>query len=383
LAGPDIQAVSLSEDELANETRWAVDVRDELSFEAPDGDRLRVGLDIQSGTSAFLYDVERFGPREQGDAWTFAPALYIEPTWVEGPATITAGLRTDLLSYGGQYTAWSVDPRLAARFQVGRTTALTAAVGRYTQFPLARQVLEEGDGTPGLKPPWALQSGVGLRQTLPYELSLEANVYFNRMFGLVVGREDRFRFFTTPPPSGPVDTMPYAAEGAGITVGGELLLRWQSRRGLAWLSGTFGRSLRRGRDAEVYSPFAYDQRFVINALGSYLLPKQWRLGARVRVADGSSYTPVEQRVYALDLRGYIPLFGEVGSARLPTFFALDVRVDKTWSWKRAELTFYLDIQNVTNQRNVEVIQWTWDWAQETGIRSLPILPVFGLRGDWR
>ena len=65
----------------------------------------------------------------------------------------------------------------------------------------------------------ALQSGVGLVQKLPYDLSLELNLYYNRMFGLVVGREDRFRFFTGPPPSGPFDTLPYGNDGLGMTCG--------------------------------------------------------------------------------------------------------------------------------------------------------------------
>lgn len=382
LVGPDFQDFQFGEGSTAKETQWAVDLREEVISEHADGGRLRMGIDLHSGSTAFLYDVPGFGPREEGSAWVFAPALYIEPTFVRGPVTVTPGLRTDLLSYGGTYTSWSVDPRLAARFRVGPTSTITAAVGRYTQFPGARQVLPEGDGTAGLKPPWALQSGIGLVQKLPYDLSLELNLYYNRMFGLVVGREDRFRFFTGPPPSGPFDTLPYGNDGLGMTCGTELLFKWQSKRGLAWLSGTFGRSFRDGRNDEDQVPFAYDQRFVINALTSYQLPKQWRLGARFRVSDGNPYTPVVQRILSLDDRGYIPVYGAAGSARLPVFFSLDLRFDKTWTYKKGSFTFFLDVQNVTNRRNTEVIGWSWDWAQEAGVKSLPILPVFGLRGDF-
>jgi TonB family protein len=379
-AGPEAQVFKLEGEDAAYERRWRVELREEVLRRAPNGDRLRVGLDVQAGSSSFRYDVSGFGPEEEGSTSVFAPALYIEPTWARGPATITAGLRADLLTYGGRYTTWSVDPRLSARVRAGSTTTLTASLGRYAQLPGPRFVLEEGDGTPDLKPPWALQASVGLVQRLPYDLSLELSLYYDSLFGLIVGREERFRFFTGPPPAGPFDTNPYANEGRGMACGTELLLRWQTERAAAWLSATFGRSFRAGRD-DVREAFEYDQPFVINALGTGALPRGWRLGGRVRLSAGNPYTPVVQRVYTLDLRRYLPVYGEPGSARLPTFFALDLRVDKTWTFPKWAFSLYLDVQNVTNTRNLEVIGWSWDFARETGIKGLPILPIFGLRGE--
>ncbi|HMV68224.1 MAG TPA: hypothetical protein PKA64_15360, partial [Myxococcota bacterium] len=380
LAGPEAQAFVLDGEDAAWERRWHVDLRDEVTWSRPGDDQLRVGLDVQAGPASYRYDVTGFGPEEEGASWLFAPALYIEPTWARGPATITAGLRADLATWGGRYVTWSVDPRLSTRWRLSGTTTLTAAAGRFTSLPGLRYVWEDGDGTPGLRPPWALQTSVGVQQRLPLDLSLDVSFYCDPLFGLIVGREERFRFFTTPPASGPFDTGPYGGEGRGLAYGAELMLRWQTRRAAAWLSATFGRSVRAGRD-EVTAPFQLDQPFVVNALGTGELPRGWRLGGRVRVSAGLPYTPVVQRVYLLDLRQYLPLYGERGSARLPPFFALDVRVDKTWTFRRWALSVYLDVLNVTNTRNVEVIGWTWDYAREAGLRGLPILPVFGLRGE--
>jgi hypothetical protein len=78
----------------------------------------------------------------------------------------------------------------------------------------------------------------------------------------------------------------------------------------------------------------------------------------------------------------VPLFGGLNEARLPPFFSLDLRVDKTWVFNDWELSLYLDLQNVTNQRNVELMNWSWDYDAEQGIAGLPIVPAFGLRGDW-
>ena len=42
----------------------------------------------------------------------------------------------------------------------------------------------------------------------------------------------------------------------------------------------------------------------------------------------------------------------------------------------------LDVQNATNRQNVEVMSWSDDYAEETPINGLPVLPAFGVRGQW-
>jgi hypothetical protein len=81
-------------------------------------------------------------------------------------------------------------------------------------------------------------------------------------------------------------------------------------------------------------------------------------------------------------REFIPVFGERSSARLPAFFSFDVRIDKTYVFKKWQLETYLDIQNATVAQNPEVIAWTYDYRELDPITSNPPLPVFGLKGSW-
>ena len=39
---------------------------------------------------------------------------------------------------------------------------------------------------------------------------MEVTGFYSRLWDLVVGNEDAFRFFTGPPPEGPLDADPYA-----------------------------------------------------------------------------------------------------------------------------------------------------------------------------
>ena len=89
-----------------------------------------------------------------------------------------------------------------------------------------------------------------------------------------------------------------------------------------------------------------------------------------------------QTVYDVNGNYYYPVLGEPNSRRLPDFFQLDVRIDKKFIFDSWMLALYLDVQNVTNNLNVEGVLNNFDYSQEAFLQSLPILPVFGVRGEW-
>lgn len=342
----------------------------------------RLGLDIEGGTQAFLFDVGVPQLYEKGDSPFIAPAAYAEATARLGTVTLIPGLRSDFTWFadGGQGT--SVDPRFAMRWLVGDSTTIKAASGLYSQYPTFRQVSTEADGTEDLQPSRAWQNSVGLRQQLGPGLVGEVSAFYNDQSRLVVGREERLRFFSGPPPAGPFDTAPYANDGVGRVYGGELFLRYDGTNVLGFLSATVSRSERIDRPGEDWQLFAFDQPIILNALYTQRLPRRWRVGARLRYGSGNPYTPVVNRVQDQLTREFEPVYGPRDSARLPPFYSLDLRVDKDYVFKNWTLTTYLDLQNATYAKNVEVISWTYDFAQEDPILSNPPLPAFGLRGEW-
>ena len=70
-----------------------------------------------------------------------------------------------------------------------------------------------------LRPQFSYQSSLGIEQRILPELSVEANLFYNRLTNLIVGREDAFRFYSGSPPVGPFDIDPYANEGTGRVCG--------------------------------------------------------------------------------------------------------------------------------------------------------------------
>jgi TonB family protein len=366
---------------------WERPIRGQLRVEAErptDGAAVgwRAGLDVAGGYDRYRYDVPGFGPLEAGGTFLVAPAPYAEATLPIGPLRVTPGVRVDTWIFEDGALAPSVDPRLATRTRLTRSTDLIVSGGQYSQAPETRELLLEGDGVPDLQWERSIQTSLGVKQELGRAASVELTGFRSDLFQLVSGREDRFRFFTGPPPTGPLDSGPYENVGTGLVVGGEALLRAQTDRTVALAALTVSRSIRQDRPDEEASLFEYDQPIVFNGLVSHELNKGWRLGARVRTSSGNPFTPVVNRVYDLDSRVFVPVYGEPGSARLPQFFALDLRFDKEWTFRTWSLALYLDLQNATNSTNPEVMSWTYDYGATDPVDSLPTVPAFGLRGDW-
>jgi len=379
IAGPENQAFAIAPDGEAYERPFRYAAREEISRDVtPESPGLRAGVDVQGGSFRYLYDVPAFGAREEQSAVFLLPAAYAEGSLRTGPVQTTAGVRADGAFYNADYEAAAIDPRVSVQVGPDSPTVLKASYGQFSQMPTIRQALERK----ALGPQRSLQASVGWEQRWSPVVDTELTGFSNQLRDLVVGREDAFRFFSGPPPGGPQDTDPYANDGVGRIYGGELLVKASSERTVAWLSATVARSLRTKRPGQDEVLFEYDQPVVLTALASHKLPKRWRVGARVRTSSGNPYTPVVNRTFSLDRREFQPVYGAPDSERLPPFVQVDVRVDKDWVYDNWTLTAYVDVQNTTNAQNIETMSWTYDYAEEDPVAGLPVVPSFGLRGEW-
>lgn len=344
---------------------------------------VRVGLDVWAGREMFVYDVESYGPFEAGSTPFLAPALYGEVTAQLGSWSITPGLRGDLAVYPYDAISGSLDPRLQTRWQLSETWSLIGASGTYSRLPAPRQVMSSSDGNPDLIAERSWQNSLGVQTRPTPDLLVEVTGYANLLHHRIVGREDRFQFRTTPLfVTGPIDDGPYENDGTGSIFGGELFAKVDRTRFVGWIAATVSRSRRVDRPGEAPSLFSYDQPVVLTALGTTTMPKNWRLGSRLRFGSGNPYTPVVQRFQDMESRVFVPVYGDVDSERLAPFFAIDLRVDKTWTFSRWRLTGSLDLQNISVRSNQEVPAWTSTYTDFTPISGLPPIPVFGLKGEW-
>jgi TonB family protein len=286
--------------------------------------------------------------------------------------TLLPGIRVDYEDPGRSLT---IDPRAAVRWDVvpgdDRTT-LKGGVGVFHQPPQPWEKVAPF-GTPGVGPNRAVHYSVGVEQQLSRNVELSVEAFYKNLDGLVAQQ----------PSSAAAGGVSYANTGSGRVYGTELLLRYKKdARFFGWVAYTLSQSERRESDDQPLHPFQYDQRHIFSALASYQLGRGWELGARWRFVSGNRYTPYVGGTEDFDAGAYAPVQSpQPYSASEPAFHSLDVRVEKTWTFRTWKMSAYLDVQNVYDRRNPEGTRYNYDYSRSSTVPGLPILPILGLRGD--
>lgn len=296
--------------------------------------------------------------------------------------TATLGLRFDGCDYSSAMARFweNVSPTLSLSYRVLPQLAVNAAVGMYHQLP-AYTALGYTDET-----------GAYVNKSLKYMRVVNANLgtEWNISRQVVVSVEGFFKRYSRVPLS-VVDGIPLACKGNdygvvgneqlvpeadGRAYGVEASMRWQVAGKLTSVASfTFFRSEYRSENGAEYIASAWDNRFIANVSGTYELPRNWSIGAKLSAIGGSPFTPFDEDksslVEAWDVQGR-PYYDytRYNTGRLDAFAQLDVRVDKNYYFKGWRLGIYLDLQNVTKSvlRQPDVLM-------STGVVENPEAPL--------
>jgi hypothetical protein len=330
--------------------------------------------------------------------------LYVSSQVGGGRFTLFPGVRVNLFS-GPDNAAFAVDPRVLARVVAHDRVTLQFGAGMYSQvsqrkyeqtsgfisnsnsafggttsiagfsplvLPGALRYLDarlEFDPRGKLGAARAVQLSASMHVELTSTLGLDATIFYRRVR----------------------DNLPLLPEARGLpdvgtqTYGAEVLLRHDlTRRLFGWVAYTFMRSMLGYATWDAVRPNLpadFDQRHNLVLLLGYKLPRRWTIAGRFRVVTGLPYTP---RVGSQFENGQWirPLDGPVNSARLPVFHQLDIRIDRTWVYKRSLVSAYLDVQNLYNRQNPEGVLYNYDFSDTRTVVGVPILPVLGVRVNY-
>lgn len=123
-------------------------------------------------------------------------------------------------------------------------------------------------------------------------------------------------------------------------------------------------------------PGLFDQRVILNLSGGYQLDRDWEFSTKLRYGTGTPYT----ELLAPDGRIVAEKYNQ---GRLPEFFSLDLRVDRRWQFSGWNLITYLDVQNVTNRKNIQSSRWDpRNQRTELNAGSIGILPSVGISAEF-
>jgi hypothetical protein len=281
--------------------------------------------------------------------------------WASDRVSLLDRLTAELGARYDRHTATRdtlLSPRINLAWLLGERSVVRAAWGRFyqSQRPYELQV-EDGEDT--LRPAelsehWVLGFETLLRHNRAGLDAVRAEL-FRREIGDPRPRYENLleplNFFQETEPDR-VRIAPERSTAEGI----ELLLhgRWGERFD-GWLAYSYARAEDRLAGAKV--PRSLDQPHTVALDLNYRSARQWSLNLAWRYHTGWPVTPVEAR-FVTDPEDpeeepeLVAVFGRLNSERLPPYHRLDLRASRRWDLRSGGLTFFVDVQNVYNRRNL-------------------------------
>ena len=305
-------------------------------------------------------------------------AAYLQTSF---PLTVklkaTAGLRYDYMSYIRRGTT---SPRIGLVYTFGPEMNLYGSFGIYYQSPETFWLASHLDNT-SLRPVKSEHWVLGGEHVFGQALSVRVEAFAKTYHDYPVD------------PSNPYSTLAnlggsivptffgskLVSAGKGYARGFEISAEKPLRRRLSW-SVVYSYSVVKYQALDgVMRNGDFDFRHSLSLVALYRLSSSWELGLKWRFAGGQPYTPFDMQMSVLRDNSYFDMT-KINTLRYPAYHRLDIRVEKSFAFKKWSLSGYLDIQNVYDRRNVYYKYW--DDGREHTVNYLPIVPFIGIQASF-
>ncbi|MEI6764922.1 MAG: TonB-dependent receptor [Bacteroidota bacterium] len=276
---------------------------------------------------------------------------------------LSLGIRADANNYSSsmQNLLNQFSPRFSASWMINENWSLNFNTGRYYQQPPYTMLGYRNSAGALVNRDHNLKyisvdhyvAGVAYQDQKNFKVSVEGfyKMYHNYPFSV----NDSICLASAGADFGVFGNEEVVSRSKGRAFGVEVLGRvkmWKGFNGIA--SYTYVRSEFQDKNNN-YVPSAWDSRHLVSMTLSKTFKRNWSAGFKWRYVSGTPYTPwnlnVSSQIAAWDAqgKGYLD-YSRFNTERLKAFTQLDVRVDKTWFFKRWSLNLYVDVQNLYNSK---------------------------------
>lgn len=292
--------------------------------------------------------------------------------------------RIGIRGEGSDYSAklsriWNnLSPRIQISYALMPRFTISGNIGFYHQLPALTSLgykIDDKYVNTELEYMRVLETSAGARWNISENIVLSTEAFFKRYYKMPLSVRDGIPLACKGNDYGIVGNETLVSTAQGKAYGVELSARWIIAGKLNMLgSATIFKSIYRSNKNEAYLPSAWDNRFIINWGGTYNLPKEWSIGAKLSCIGGAPYTPYDTVLSSLKMawdvqgRAYYN-YSLYNSLRMKPFAQLDIRIDKNWYFNEWMLGAYIDLQNVTFSKLKQQ-----DALLSTGVLENPNLP---------
>jgi hypothetical protein len=339
---------------------------------------------------AYLREDENGNPRgldTDTNFTAFKNGTYFVFTGGMSPLRLTLSGRMDYYNYLDKKFFFS--PRVCTKYGINTVSSLLLSAGRFYQSP--SYVWMVGGYNSHLRPIRADQIVLGYEHTPLEDVKVQLETYY-KWYSDYPARLYRPQAVLAPSGFGDVSSdIPFGLEpltsaATGYSRGIELFI--QKKLSEIPLYGLMSLTLSETRfnsldGEERYGD--YDSRIIFNLAAGYRFSDEWELSAKFRLATGRPTTDYLRS--ATPPYDYLPGgkldFREYNEGdRLPTFHALDVRLDKRWYFEHFNLETYIDIQNIYGRENISAIRFNYRTGKPEYSKSIGVLPSIGVNFEF-
>ncbi|MCS7229331.1 MAG: TonB-dependent receptor [Candidatus Kryptonium sp.] len=313
-----------------------------------------------------------------------------------------------------------ISPRFNFLYNIDALTSLRLAYGWYYQSPGYEKIYDQNiffdfTRSENLNAEKATHYIVGLERWLSADILARVEGYYKNFDDLIVRKRvngtrwvaDRIPAYPptdirgwSPPYQIAVDdsvTPIPVNRGDGKAYGFEVFIEKKQTRNSkihGWFSYSFSVARRKIYDVEL--PFIFDQRHTVNIVLNWKISRKFDLSMTWMYGSNYPYTEpigVKPRIFVSDtavkimtIRNKVVLDLDYGgfrnflNSRKPPYHRLDVRITYNARFWGANWSFYLDVMNVYNRKNVVGYDFSISNGQikRRPVTMLPILPTLGI-----
>lgn len=309
---------------------------------------------------------------------------------------VSGGVRTDMNTFtnSGRDITKQLSPRLSLSYSVAPRWNINASAGLYYKTPIYTALgYKDSLGSfinQDMEYTQAKHGVLGAEYIPRSSLRFTIEGFYKKYDHYPISGRTGVSMANQGTQYGSVGSERIHTNGQGEAYGVELFTQMKMTKNLFYtLSYSYVVSKFSGADGKLVAS-SWDNRHLLSGMAGYRLPRNWEIGGKFRFAGGNPYTPFDmaasQQNYLLLGQG-IANMEALNTLRLDNYSQLDLRVDKTYHYKRTSVNFYLDLQNVLmhknesnpsftferNQDNTDFITTDGQPIQQDGSNAIPVL----------
>jgi hypothetical protein len=373
VSGQQIQTIQDSLDDSRNAfpnyrehtNEWKYTITDNINKKFSPKDRLQAGVtahDIHfSFSDSTSYGNEMIPLRKEEGSTQLLQAYASWQHRFTDKITLNSGIFSQYLTLNNTY---ALEPRLGTKFQIGQTGFFNLGTGMHSQMQdLMLYFLKTksdhniyAETNRSLDFTRSAQFVAGWEQTIFNEWHYKIEAYYQHIYNVPVEqRPSTFSALNLGATYGSAKEDSLVNKGTGNNYGLELTIEKKFSKGY-YATGTVSlfNSLYTASD-NIERNTAYNNNYVINALAG----KEWKIGrsnafcidGKLTAAGGKRYIPIDFQASVKEGTTEYN-YSQAFHKKYSDYFRADIKLTYRMNRKKVMQEIYLDLQNVTNSKNI-------------------------------